>query len=230
MESLDDMMEAEQQREASTAAAPSVTKKLEMEQFYGMALAGLLPRNRELKSWEPNRLDERHLQAIIMRSVGLPQGYIAKTFGWTEPWTSIVLNHPDAQFLLTKIIGYASDNVLDIQARVKSVAGEALDKVVEVMRTTQDNKLASANAFELLKMAGYGAVEKKQVEHQVHIPRANIDLLQAALDESNQIRVVESSYRMVAGPTDSEVPAVPGDSGPSASDGVQEPLPEERVA
>lgn len=232
-----EMMEeaAEQQANGASVLTPSVQKKLELDQLYAMALSGLLPRSRELKSWEPARLDERHLQAVVMRAAGLQQGYIAKCLGWTEPWTSIVLNHPDAQYLLSKIIGYASDNVLDIQNRIKGVAGEALDKIVEVMRTTSDHRLASTNAFELLKMAGYGAVEKKQIEHQVSVPKQSMDLLSAALSESNQIAVIESQYRMVPGSTDSEVPVVPENSGSAGavvppSSEVQDPTLQERVA
>ena len=235
-ETLEEMEGAVEARDAESVLTPSVHKKLELDQLYAMALSGLLPRSRELKSWEPARLDERHLQAVVMRAAGLQQGYIAKCLGFTEPWTSIILNHPDAQYLLSKIVGYASDNVLEIQTRIKGVAGEALDKIVEVMRSTSDQRLASNNAFELLKMAGYGAVEKKQVEHQVSVPKQSMDLLSAALNESNQIMVVESQYRMVPGPINSEFPAVPENSGsvgavvPPSSE-VQEPLPqEERVA
>jgi transcriptional regulator len=200
---------------AESVIVVGVQKRQQLDQLIAMAMSGLLPRARELKYWEPAQLDERHLQAVMMRAAGLQQGYIAKTMGWTDAWTSIVLNHPDAQYLLTKIVSYAGDNVLDIQSRIRAHAGEALDKVVEVMRTTQDHRLASSNAFELLKMAGYGAVEKKQVEHSVAIPMEKAGLLTAALEESNKIRALEGiDYRVVAPEnTYSDVPVVPENSG-----------------
>lgn len=223
--------------EVPTEAGTSVQKKVQIDQLIAMAMSGLLPRSRELKYWEPQHLDERHLQAVMMRASGLTQGLIAKQFGWTDAWTSIVLNHPDAQYILTKVVGYAADNVLDIQTRVKAHAGEALDKVVEVMRTTQDQRLASSNAFEILKMAGYGAVEKKQVEHTMHVPAASMNLLSEALQESKQIRALEGEdYRVVvSGPIGSELPAVPENSGSSGavvppSSEVQDPNLQEMVA
>lgn len=212
--------------------ATKVAKRIEMDQYIAMAMSGLLPRSRELNYWEPKLLDERHLRAVMMRATGLQQGFIAREMGWTDAWTSVVLNHPDAVYILQKVVSYAADSVLDIQTRVKGHAGEMLDRILEITRTTADQRLASQNAFEILKMAGYGAVEKKQVEHSVHIPTQKLDLLQAALEESNSIRSVEGvDYRMVPGPTDSEAPVVPENSGsvgavlPPDSE-VQEPIRE----
>lgn len=222
---------------AQETAPVAVAKRQELDQLIAMAMSGLMPRARELNYWEPKQLDERHLQAIMMRAAGLQQNYIATQMGWTAAWTSIVLNHPDAQYILTKMVGYAADQVLDVQARVKAVAGEALDTVVEVMRSSNDQRLRSQNAFELLKMAGYGAVEKKQVEHTVAIPKDNMALLTTALEESTALRAIEGiDYRVVPGPTNSEGPVVPENSGSAGAvlppdSEVQEPLSlEERVA
>lgn len=233
-----DSTDADMLQETPPAEAPvGVVKRQELDQLIAMAMSGLMPRSRELNYWEPKLLDERHLQAVMMRASGLQQSFIAKSMGWTDAWTSVVLNHPDAQYILTKMVSYAADQVLDVQARVKAHAGEALDKVVEIMRSTNDQRLASSNAFEILKMAGYGAVEKKQVEMQVSIPQKNLNLLQAALEESNQIAVIESSiYRSVPGPTNSESPVVPENSGsvgavqPPGSEVQEPPTLTERVA
>lgn len=213
----------------------SIQKRVELDQYFAMAMSGLLPRSRELNYWEPKRLDERHLQAIMMRAAGLQQGLIAKNMGWTDAWTSVVLNHPDAVYLLHKIVSYSADNVLDIQARVKAHSGEMLDRIIEITRTTNDQRLASSNAFEILKMAGYGAVEKKQVEVNMQIPKQNLGLLQAALEESSALRMAESvDYRVGPGSTDSESPVVPENSGSVGADvppgsEIQDPI-HERVA
>jgi transcriptional regulator len=201
-----------------------VLKRQALDELMARAMSGLLPRNRELKSWEPDMLDERHITAICMRASGLQQGVIAKALGWTESWTSIVLNHPDAQYILTKIVSYAADEVLDIQTRIKAHAGEALDKVVEVMRTTQDQRLASANAFEILKMAGYSAVEKKDVKvTTISVPIESANLLSAAIQESSAIRAIPGvDYRVtsssVPGSVGSESPATSANSGRQGSD------------
>lgn len=200
-------------------------KRQQLDELMARAMSGLLPRNRPLKSWEPDVMDERHIQAICMRASGLQQSYIAQVMGWTDAWTSVVLNHPDAQYILTKMVSYAADEVLDIQARIKAHAGEALDKVVEIMRTTTDQRLASNNAFEILKMAGYSAVEKKEIKQEITMPSKHVDLLGEAIRESRQIRAQEGvNYRIVPNPApesaSSVAPAAHRDSG---SGGVSSP-------
>lgn len=192
-----------------------IVKRQAIDELIARAMSGLLPRNRELKSWEPDFLDERHLMAINMRAAGLQQGVIAKAMNWTESWTSIVLNHPDAQYILTKLVSYAADEVLDISTRIKAHAGEALDTVVEVMRTTTDKRLASANAFELLRMAGYSAVEKKEIKTEVSMPAQSVGLLATAMAESRRIQA--GSYRVVSSVPErvsGDSPATSAESGP----------------
>ena len=208
-------------------------KRKALDDLIARAMSGLLPRNRSLKSWEPDLIDERHLQAIMMRASGLEQNVIAKVMGWTDSWVSVVLNHPDALYILTKMVSYAADEVLDIQTRIRAHAGEALDKVVEVMRNTQDDRLASTNAFELLKMAGHSAVQKMETRVAVSITKEQSGLLVDAINESKKIRAQAGiDYRVVTSSvperTSSVSPAVPLESGQG---GVgQPPVSNDRVS
>jgi hypothetical protein len=175
-------------------------KKLAMEELIARCLSGLLPRSRPLKSWEPDTLDERHIQAILLRATGMKQNAIAAVTGWEESWVSVVLNHPDAQFILTKLLSYAADNVIDLTTRIKATAPEAFDTVVTVMRTSNDEKVRTANAFEILKMAGYGAnkpaaqaapsgptVNIGQMNVATSVPTKGLNLLAAAISEAQGI-------------------------------------------
>lgn len=207
--------------EAPTFESRSI-KRQDMDDLVARVMSGLVPRTRPLKSWEPAFLDERHLQAVFMRATGLKQSVIANLMGWDQSRTSIILNHPDAQYILTKLISYAADEVLDVQTRIKGYAGEALDKVVDVMRNSQDLRLASANAFEILKMAGHGAVEKKEVKTEIAISADHVSALGDAIREAQQVpaRIETISYRSLAsdsGRVSSVVPETPVDSGHSTS-------------
>lgn len=166
-------------------------KRTELSTLFRQVMAGELPRGRALKPNEPDRLDERHLNIIMLRASGMDQGIIARTTGFTEPWVSIVLNHPDAQSVLATIVGYAADNVIDLNKRIQATAPEAFDKVVRVMRTTPDEGLASRNAFEILKMAGYGAVEKKSVKHEFGLSDEGAKELAQAMREAQGLGKVE---------------------------------------
>lgn len=180
-------------------------KRLAMEELVTRAMSGLLPRSRPLKSWEPDTLDERHIQAILLRATGMPQKAIAAVLGWDAPWTSVILNHPDAQYILTKLLSYAADNVIDLTTRIKATAPEAFDTVVEVMRTSNDEKVRTQNAFEILKMAGYGAkstatpqpgsVTNVQVNVNNAVPSKTLGNLADAIREAQgigEVRYVQS--------------------------------------
>src|SRR4051794_26004007 len=88
---------------------PRAQKRKDMADLFARAMSGLLPRDRALEKWEPDVLDERHMQVVMLRSTGLDQRVIAKLTGYTESWVSVILNHPDAQYLLTMMLSYAAD-------------------------------------------------------------------------------------------------------------------------
>lgn len=195
-------------------------KRRSIDETVARAMSGQLPRYRALKSWEPDKLDERHLQAVMMRASGLSQNRIAERMGWEPAWVSVILNHPDAQYVLTRIVSYAADNVIDLSERIRANAPEAFDTVLEVMRSTNDEKLRSANAFEILKMAGYGAKTGPQLQVNTQInqgvsPKAMGQLASAIRDS---MRIQEVSYEVLpAVVSESE-----GSGSPVSLDGSQD--------
>jgi predicted XRE-type DNA-binding protein len=176
----------------------SPTARHELQGLFHRAMQGTLPRIRTLKEWEPDKLNARHIQMIMMRAGGMPQNAIAEILDVTEGNVSVVLNHPDSQFLLTKVLSYAAESVTDIPARVKAHAGEALDVALHWMRHGSD-RVASGNAFKILAMAGYGEEQKTTIRHEVTMPKEQASLLTQALSESRDITPL---VRVVNGPGD----------------------------
>jgi hypothetical protein len=105
---------------------------------------------------------------------------------------SQIVNHPDAQTLLTKLVSYAADEVVDIQTRIKAYAGEGIDEAVRIMRTTNDQRLSAKIAFEFLDRAGYNTVQKTESKVTVVASAKGVANLAAALRET-QVEV-EGSY------------------------------------
>lgn len=175
-------------------ADSNLSKHPGLDDLFKKALLGELPRSRALKSWEPDQLNETHLQIILLRAGGMRQRDIAKflnaTMGTklTDTTVSICCNHPDAIFILTQLVSYAADNVTDMAARMKAYAGEALERNVQIMRTTGDQKLAARIGFDFLDRAGYGAVTKvaAKVEHSIMAPASAVNNLADALRETSQ--------------------------------------------
>lgn len=188
--------ESEERRVEPRVPDLSPNARHELQGLFQRAMTGTLPRIRELKEWEPDKLNARHIQMVMMRACGMRNNDIAEILGVGEANVSVVLGHPDAQFLVTKILSYAAESVTDIPTRIKAHAGEALDVALHWMRNGSD-RVASNNAFRLLEMAGYGAETKSKVTHEVTLPKEQAGQLTRALAESREIH---SSYRVIPGP------------------------------
>ncbi len=134
-----------------------------------------------------NKPSARTIQMVLMKASGYSNKAIAAHFGITNPQcVSIALANPNAETLLATLIGFAADNVLDIQKRITGYAGEMLDTVVATVRTTKNDSLRVSSAFKLLEMAGHGAIEKKQVEQVVRVEGKQASQLLTALEEAFQ--------------------------------------------
>jgi hypothetical protein len=158
--------------ESPLAALPDETQALldgrpEMQQLFEAALKGELPRNRDLKPWEPQTLNERHLVMVMLRASGLKQRVIAQSMGATDATVSIVLNHPDSVMLLAKLQGIRATTKPDYMKRLEALTEHAVGTLEDVFEAIDpdDAKLAirrAPTAFKLLEINGYA---KKRVEH-----------------------------------------------------------------
>lgn len=182
----------------SELTSSNLPKSPQIEELLEKAKAGTLERSRPLKDWEPEKLSETALQIVLLRASGMRQRKIVEFMNETQGTSlsdssvSQICNHPDAQTLLTKLISYAADQVVDIQARIQAYAGEGVDEAVRIMRVTNDQRLAAKIAFEFLDRAGYNTVQKSESKVTVVAPAKGLENLATALRET-QVEV-EGSY------------------------------------
>lgn len=156
-------------------------------------LQGNIGRGRSLKYWENLKLNPSHVQMLVMKAAGYNNRAIARQFGYTEARVSVIVNHPDAMTVLSRLVSMQAENLLDIKARIQAHSGEALDAVLTAMRTAEKPIERAAIGFKLLDRAGYGAVQK--VDHSVRfeMPAAEAHNLTAALQESQEVQDAEWS-------------------------------------
>jgi len=173
-------------------------KNPQIEELFEKAKAGTLQRSRPLKPWEPEVLSETALHIILLRATGMRQHKIVEfmndTLGTNLSDSSVsqICNHPDAQTLLTKLVSYAADEVIDIQTKIKAYAGEGIDEAARIMRVTNDQRLAAKIAFEFLDRAGYNTVQKTESKVTIVASKKGIENLAAAM-RGTQVEV-EGSY------------------------------------
>jgi hypothetical protein len=165
-------------------------RKQTLEQYFEMALAGTLPRLRALRAGEVQKLHPVHLQIVMMKACGVPRKRIAQELDVTEATVTNVTKHPDAQFLLSKILSYAADEVINVETRMEAMLPEALDILAVAMREgTTETRVKVA--FGLLDRRGYGKVETTRIVNEVKVERDKADLLNTALREVREIEDVE---------------------------------------
>ncbi len=169
-----------------------------IEELLEKAKAGTLERSRPLKPWEPEHLSETALQIVLLRATGMRQRRIVEFMNdlygtnLSDSSVSQIVNHPDSQTLLTKLISYAADGVVDIKARIQAYAVEGIDEAARIMRVTNDQRLSAKIAFEFLDRAGYNTVQKSESKVTVVASQKGLENLSAALRETQQ--EIEGDY------------------------------------
>lgn len=174
-----------------------------MERMQGAMLDvmnGVVARGRYLKYWENLRLKPIHMQMLLMKAAGYTNNKIAETIHYDPSRVSVVVNHPDAQYLLSHLVSYQAERLLDVNARIQAHAGEALDTALMLMRTGKE-EVRERVSFKLLDRAGYGAVQKTEVSHRVEMAVAQADNLSAAVREAMKVEeMVEADWEVLEHP------------------------------
>lgn len=217
----------------------------EIEKLFADALAGNIPRSRELKAWEPQTLSERHLAIIMMRSAGFKQRQIAQAIGATDSNVSVVLNHPDAEYILARLAAARFAVPSSIEKRLEALNEQAMDSLEEFFDPAAEVPVVKRAplAFKLLESNGHGRkkiAHTHEHKHRFEAAPEQLAQLTKAIKESRQIqapqtmevgdlRTGEVLLSLPAGqsgsPGDSGVTPAPQGVGAPSVDGSQETTP-----
>lgn len=224
--------ESSEEKEVRRASAIS--------ELFELARRGEIPRERELYAHEPQLLNERHLQAVTMRAcLGMRQKDIAAALGYTDSTISIVLNHPDAKYVIDRIQGMSGAAVVDISARIderlKNLRPKAVDSIEDVFDDPGDEpkvlmaKIQKARmGFSLLEHTGHGPSKQIDVKHDhaFRLDSGSASLLSRALRESNEIEEADYTIEAPGGGVEGSGPPTALPSGTGAPPpGASQELP-----
>lgn len=178
--------------------------------------------SRDLKYWEPEKLKPVHFQIVALSASGKKNFEIADLLGVTEPWVSVILNHPDAQMLRSQLVARVVESVTDDTAElIKSHTREAFMTVVELMRSAKKEETRQRSAFDILDRGGFKPRDV-HVNTNINLGREDAELIADALSESSQdvpkFREVESMEVLL-----SEESAPPVTEHPDASEELEPP-------
>lgn len=102
---------------------------------------------------------------LIITKPEISQGELAKSFGYTEPWVSRIINSDAFQARLAERRTELSDPtiVATLEERMKGVMSQSLDVLGEKLMTTRNAELALKVMETTSKALGYGARQNNNV-------------------------------------------------------------------
>jgi len=128
---------------------------------------------------------------IMDRLNGLSFSELEVKYNKSQPAFRTFFNRPAVRRFMAKLLAEYSVNLGDNNARIMAHATEAIDTVVDIMRSGKEEN-RQKSAFALLRMAGYDEGKKNEITINNQPFDANIvektDRLLDALREANQAR------------------------------------------
>lgn len=184
--------------EPTPAPAPSkdAERRAHLKEVTLKAMDGSLPRGRELKYWEPPALAPQHIAWCFDRAAGMRNIDIAEKYNVTPERVSVILNSPDAEYLMGEILAVGADRVADPIERMKGFAHEMINVKLSIIRDAEAPKsLKNEIASDFLDRAGYGARRKVDVnvKPSITLPVEQGKRLVDALEESMKVADVDYS-------------------------------------
>lgn len=154
----------------------------------------LLPDIERNKPWQPEKWSPRHKLIVAMHLSGDKNKEICRKLKVTPGHVSVVLNDPRAIYEIEQLAGTVADRALDTGIRIKLYANEALDEIIEELRTSRSEKVRQTAAFGLLDRAGYTPVRETREETPPMLPE---DVVHRMEETTRELMEYSGIYREV---------------------------------
>ncbi len=143
----------------------------------------LLPHLSGDKYWSPAKWKPRHRLIIALHCGGDGNKEIEEKLGLSANTVSAILNDPRAVYEIEHLAKSLADHVVDAGVRLKLYANEALDEIVEEMRTAKNVQVRQRAAFGILDRAGFTAVTKERETTAPLLPEDVVERMEKATRE-----------------------------------------------
>ena len=148
----------------------------------------LLPALNGEKEWSPEKWNPRHRLIVALHLAGDKGREIAEKLGVSESHISLILNDPRAIYEIENLAQSVADRTVDTALRIKLYANEALDEIVEELRSSRNEKVRQTAAFGLLDRAGYTPVREVREEAAPLLPQEVVDRMEETTRELVEYR------------------------------------------
>ncbi len=153
----------------------------------------LIPEVERERYYQPKKWDHRHKMIAALISAGYKNYEIAEVMDITPNYVSVIRNDPRTVVALEELARTVADATTDTLVRLKLLANEALDEVVDEMRNCEDVRVRQKAAFGILDRAGYTPIQKNLVG-SFEISNEIVNRVEEALGETGEI---EAEYEVL---------------------------------
>lgn len=148
----------------------------------------LMPETGKQLPWQTEKFTSRDLLICDLHTIGKSNREIAEQLGLSDSKVSIVLGDARAHSYIEEQRRKISDSVPDVMQRLRLLANEALDEIVEEMRAgTTPVALRQKAALSILDRAGYTPVQKQIRAVVKELPSDLADRMDETLGEMKEI-------------------------------------------
>ncbi len=154
----------------------------------------LLPTMNGDKAWSPEKWNPRHRLIVALHLAGDKNKEISQKLKVSESHVSLILSDPRAVYEIEHLAQSVADRTVDTALRIKLYANEALDEIVEELRTSRNEKVRQTAAFGLLDRAGYTPVRENTEEAAPTLPE---DVVQRMEETTKELVEYKGVYREV---------------------------------
>ncbi|MGD9631347.1 MAG: hypothetical protein AB7V18_19080 [Pyrinomonadaceae bacterium] len=143
----------------------------------------LLPHLEGNKDWSPDAWSPRHRLVIALHLGGDRNWEIAEKLNLSENYVSVILNDPRAVYEIERMSERVADRTVDTSLRLKLYANEALDEIVEELRTSKSEKIRQIAAFGILDRAGYTPAKHDAAQAAPTLPAEVVQRMETTTQE-----------------------------------------------
>lgn len=162
----------------------------------------LLPHLNGDKEWSPEAWSPRHRLVVALHLGGDRNWEIAEKLRLSENYVSIILNDPRAVYEIERMSERVADRTVDTSLRLKLYANEALDEIIEELRTSKSEKIRQSAAFGILDRAGYTPAKRDPDEAPPQLPAEVVARMEKTTQELVSHEIVYTQGTMKEKPAE----------------------------
>lgn len=146
---------------------------------------------------------------------------IAEKLRLSENYVSIILNDPRAIYEIERMSERVADRTVDTSLRLKLYANEALDEIIEELRTCTNVKVRQTAAFGILDRAGYTPAKHDPAQAAPTLPAEVVHRMEQTTHELVSHSIEYKQGTMKEKPAEPKAEMFKPDAGEQRSDPVE---------